>query len=143
MTLRKPSKSLVSIRSVLSAIAVAIEVALARIQRRIRPMRKPKAFESRADSRWVKGSTMRVSPGAPHCTTATAAPSGLRFSTALLHLRVGEGQRQAVDLQGEFPAVDAGRTVQRQDEFHRDGSLLRHGGCRQKCQGHEPRRHGA
>ena len=75
--------------------------------------------------------------------TATAAPRGFRFSTARCTSGSREGERQALDLQGELPAVDAGRTVERQDEFHRDGSLLRHGGRRQPREDHEPRRHGA
>ena len=73
----------------------------------------------------VKGSTIRVSPGAAPLHHRDGGAQRLQVLDGVLHLRVAEGQRQALELQLEFLPVDAGRTVERQHQFDGDGRLLR------------------
>ena len=48
-----------------------------------------------------------------------------------------------LDLQGEFPAVDAGRGIERQHQLHRDGRILRLCRRAEQCQRQEARPQGA
>ena len=82
MTRRRPSKPLAASKVTPSSMAVAIDVAAARKVCECRLTRKPNALASVGVVMCVKGKTVRLSPGPPHCVTEIATPNGARSCTA-------------------------------------------------------------
>lgn len=69
-------------------------------------------------------------PGFARCAPLNDGHSraqGLKVLHRALHVGVAEGLREALDLQAEFPPVDAGGGIERQHQFDGDRNVLRLG----------------